>query len=279
MSPWQRLPQCNGTTWARRRRSPVQIGGACVVAILASCFPLPAGGQSSRKPDLSSLTSEERNSIESACSYEKLVVGPAAYYGCIHSQLRQFQTLNKTGREKSEASTVSPEFRPESSQSLLAARYPQTSGTSVDLKKLQYFIGTWTLAGDMKTSPFGAGGKFTGTQQNEWAMDSTSMISKWSDKLPAGNDTGKGIFSYDFIQKVYKYHGTSSDGESEDSTGTVEGDTWTWLSNPKGPNGMIMRGRYIQKITSPMSYDFRFEIASQGGGWMTVREGKAEKSH
>ena len=105
------------------------------------------------------------------------------------------------------------------------------------------------------------------------------MISKWSDKLPTGNDTGKGIYSYDFMQKIYRYHGTSSDGEREDATGTAEVETWTWLSNPKDSNGVTMRGRYIQKITSPMSYDFTFEIASQGGGWMTVREGKAVKSH
>jgi hypothetical protein len=156
---------------------------------------------------------------------------------------------------------------------------PQASGTIADLKKLQYFIGAWTLAGDMKTSPFGAGGKFTGTQQNDWATDGMSVISKWSDSLPTGIDSGKGIYSYDLIRRIYKCHGTSSDGEVEDSTGTVDGETWTWLSNPKGPNGTAMRGRYIQKITSPMSYDFRFEIASEGGGWMTVREGKAEKSH
>lgn len=165
------------------------------------------------------------------------------------------------------------------SQSLVAANHPQVSGTSGDLKKLQYFIGSWALTGNTKTSPFGAGGKFTGTEQNEWAADGLSVISKWSDTLPTGNDTGKGTYRYDFIQKVYKYHGISSDGETEDSTGSIEGETWTWLSNPRAPSGKIMQGRLIQTITSPRSYDFKFEITSQGGEWMTVREGKAEKSH
>src|SRR5258708_37118966 len=42
--------------------------------------------RSTRTPDLSQLTTEERQSIESACSGAKYVQGPAAYNQCLRSQ-------------------------------------------------------------------------------------------------------------------------------------------------------------------------------------------------
>jgi hypothetical protein len=45
------------------------------------------------RPDLSSLSATERQSIESACSYSKNVEGPAAYYRCL---LRQLELLKSS---------------------------------------------------------------------------------------------------------------------------------------------------------------------------------------
>jgi hypothetical protein len=40
-----------------------------------------------KRPDLSSLTSSERQSIEAACSHAKYIEGPAAYDRCLVRQL------------------------------------------------------------------------------------------------------------------------------------------------------------------------------------------------
>src|SRR3981081_1614314 len=37
-----------------------------------------------------------------------------------------------------------------------------------ELKKLDYFAGTWAAEGDMKPGPTGPGGKFTGTNHVQW---------------------------------------------------------------------------------------------------------------
>jgi hypothetical protein len=37
-----------------------------------------------------------------------------------------------------------------------------------ELKKLDYFAGTWTLEGDLKPSPMGPGGKMVETERNKW---------------------------------------------------------------------------------------------------------------
>jgi hypothetical protein len=47
----------------------------------------PIDGKPCRQPDLSGLTSSERQSIEAACSHAKYVEGPAAYDGCLVRQL------------------------------------------------------------------------------------------------------------------------------------------------------------------------------------------------
>src|SRR6185312_15318101 len=89
--------------------------------------------------------------------------------------------------------------------------------------------------------------------------------------------TGTGYLGYNPEDKVYTYHEFSSDGEMVDARGTVDGDTWTWTSEEK-MQGKVMKGRFIEKITSPTSYDIKFEASVDGGEYVTIMEAKATKS-
>jgi hypothetical protein len=221
-----------------------------------------------RRPNLSNLTSEERRSIEMACSYEKTVVGPAAYYRCVDGRVGALaSSLNSTGAV------------PDTEANSQTGSTPvQLSKTSPEIKRLQYFVGTWKLAGDLKTSVLGPGGKFTGIQHNEWAADGRTVSSKWEEQRPTGRSNGQATYSYDSTQHVYRYHGSSDDGEVEDSAGSIEGNNWVWTSNLLTPSGAPAKGRFTLEVTSPSTYSFRFEIASQGDTWITVMEGSAEQS-
>ena len=44
----------------------------------------------------------------------------------------------------------------------------ETPRPAPELKKLDYFAGTWTTEGEIKPGPMGSGGKFTGTNRVEW---------------------------------------------------------------------------------------------------------------
>ncbi len=68
------------------------------------CWLLPTHAFAER-PDLSQLTPEERQSIESACSYDKLMNGPAAYNECLRKQLA---ALNEPSRD----SITPPTYKP-----------------------------------------------------------------------------------------------------------------------------------------------------------------------
>ena len=221
-----------------------------------------------RRPNLSNLTAEERQSIEMACSYDKTMVGPAAYYKCVDRQVGALaNSLGSTG-------TV-----PETQAKSQAGPTPvKLSKTNPEIKRLQYFVGTWKLAGDLKTSVLGPGGKYTGLQRNEWAADGLTVLSKWEEQRPTGRSSGQATYSYDVAQNVYRYHGSSDDGEVEDSAGSIEGNNWVWTSNLFTPSGAPAEGRFNLEVISPSAYSFKFEIALQGDAWITVLEGNAEQS-
>ncbi len=84
------------------------------------------------------------------------------------------------------------------------------------------------------------------------------------------------ILGYDADRKVYTYHAFNSMGEAESSTGTVDGDTWTWTSD-ENMGGKMMKGRFTMKVLSPTSYTMKFEMSPDGTNWMTGMEGKATK--
>ena len=155
---------------------------------------------------------------------------------------------------------------------------PEMPKPAPELKKLDYLVGKWKVEGEAKPGPMGPGGKFTGTDAWVWMEGSFYLVnhSKF-----AGGGMGEGssiaFMGYDTDKKVYTYDEFNSMGETVHSTGTVEGDTWTWLSDSKMGTQM-MKGRFTTKTLSPTSYSFKFEMSQDGTTWNTVMEGKATKA-
>jgi hypothetical protein len=145
-----------------------------------------------------------------------------------------------------------------------------------DLKKLEYFVGTWKSEGDLNPSPMGPGGKMTMTERNQW-MDGGFFLTIHSEFTAVmGSGSGMAYMGYDTGKKVYTYDEFNSTGESQHSTGTVEGDTWTWIGE-QHLNGNTRKTRFIVKTLSPTSYTFKFELSPDGKIWSTMMEGKATK--
>jgi uncharacterized protein DUF1579 len=145
-----------------------------------------------------------------------------------------------------------------------------------ELKSLEFFNGSWSMEGDMKPGPMGPGGKFTGSEHNEWMEGNFFLVSHSDFSGAMGSGKGLAIMGYDPKQKTYIYTAYNSMGEHESATGKLEGDTWTW-TNESEFNGQPMKGRYTIKQVSPTSYSFKFEMAPASGDFATVMEGKATK--
>ena len=147
-----------------------------------------------------------------------------------------------------------------------------------ELKKLDYFVGTWTVAGDMKASAFGPGGQMTETEKAAWMDGGFFLVLNADFKSSMGNGSGVAYMGYNAEDKVYTYDAFNTMGEAEHAKGTLTGDTWTWTSENK-VGGKIINGRYTIKELSPTSYAFKFEMAGADGSYATIAEGKANKTH
>jgi Protein of unknown function (DUF1579) len=145
-----------------------------------------------------------------------------------------------------------------------------------ELKKLDVFVGTWTLDGNMKPGPMGPGGAISENEKCEWMDGGFYLVCNSEYKSTIGNGVGLAVMGYSPDDKGYTYREFNSFGEFEDSKGSVAGDTWTWVADEK-MGGMTMKGRFTMKIISSTSYTFMFEMSQDGTKWSTAMDGKATK--
>jgi hypothetical protein len=152
-----------------------------------------------------------------------------------------------------------------------------TPTTAPELKKLAFLAGDWTSEGDMKPGPGMPGGKFTYSTHAEWMAGNFFLVEHSNADMPGmGKFTELAVLGYDPDRKVYTYQAFNSLGQNETSTGTLDGDTWTFLSDEHF-GGNAFKGRYTMKVLSPTSYTMKFEMSQDGTNWMTGMEGKATK--
>jgi hypothetical protein len=158
------------------------------------------------------------------------------------------------------------------------AAVPQTQPAkpAPELKKLDLFVGSWTLDGTMKPGPMGPGGTMTESEKCEWMEGGYYVVCHSDYKSSMGNGVGLSVLGYSTDDKAYTYREFNSFGEFDDSRGSVDGDTWTWTSDEK-MGGMTMKGRFTMKITSPTSYTFGYDMSEDGTKWTSVMDGKASK--
>jgi Protein of unknown function (DUF1579) len=140
-------------------------------------------------------------------------------------------------------------------------------------KKLDYFTGNWTCDGDSKPGPMGPGGKMTMTEDSKWMEGGYFVVMQSAFQSAMGNGSGTSFLGYDADEKKYTYNEFNSMGEAVVSEGTVDGDAWTWIGDMKQGG----KGRFSEKILSPSSYTFKFELSTDGTNWATFMDGKCTK--
>ncbi len=148
-----------------------------------------------------------------------------------------------------------------------------------EVKKLDYFIGTWTTEGMIAQGPWGMGGKFNATETTEWMPGNFFVIGHSDFKMPpeiGGDGKEVSILGYDTQQNTYTYDAFNSQGRHESSKGTVTGDTWTWTSSANY-GGQDIQQKMTIKVLSPTSHTMKFEVSMDGKNWMPFMEAKVTK--
>ena len=152
---------------------------------------------------------------------------------------------------------------------------PQMPKPAPEVKRLQYFVGTWNTAFDMKPGPMGPGGKMTGVERTEMMKGGFYLTSHVDGRGFMGEFKELSVIGYDPEEKVYTLNAFNSFGEHLRAKGTVQGDTWTWTADINMA-GKPMKTRFTLKEVSPTSYTGKLEIETDSG-WTTAMEGKATK--
>ena len=154
----------------------------------------------------------------------------------------------------------------------------QASKPGPEHARLGYFVGKWTVDGDLKASPMGPGGKFTSTDNCEWFEGKYSVICRSEGAMPMGPSKSIGILGYSPEEKVYTYYGVDNSSMTMASVpkGTVSGKTWTYTDEGT-MGGQKFKSRVTINEVTPTSYTFRMEMQGPDGKWIPTMESKNTK--
>ena len=155
---------------------------------------------------------------------------------------------------------------------LLAQAPPAPPKPGPEHKKLEYFLGKWTVESEIKANEYVPAGKGVSTETYTLEPGGFYLEHLAEGQIPRT----LGIIAYDSHAKVYTSYYASSVGLVGVGTGTVNGNTWTWMVEDKYA-GKSVKGRTTATILSPTQYTSKYEMADGKGGYTTILEGKATK--
>ena len=139
-------------------------------------------------------------------------------------------------------------------------------------KKLEYFLGKWTVESEIKANEFVRAGKTVSTETCTLGPGGFYIECRAEGQLP----TRLAIIAYDSHAKVYTSYYANSGGLVGTATGSVEGNTWTWMVEDKYA-GKSVKGRTTITMLSPTQHTSKYEMADGKGGYTTIVEGKSNK--
>ena len=147
-----------------------------------------------------------------------------------------------------------------------------------ELKKLDFMAGDWSVEGTLVAGPPGTPPtKYTSLDHGEWLEGNFFLVLHSDVNIESmGKSKDLAVLGYDPDKKVYTYTHFNSIGQTSTSTGTVEGDSWTWLGD-ESYGGMSFKTKTTMKIVSPTSYSMKVDMSMDGTNWMTALDVKATK--
>ena len=155
---------------------------------------------------------------------------------------------------------------------LLAQAPPAPPKPGPEHKKLESFVGKWTVEGEIKANEFVRAGKTVATATCTLGPGGFYVENRVEGDLW----TTLAIMAYDSHAKVYTSYYANSGGLVGTATGSVEGNAWTWMAEDKFA-GKAIKGRTTLTTLSPTQYTSKYEMADEKGGYTTILEGKATK--
>jgi hypothetical protein len=148
---------------------------------------------------------------------------------------------------------------------------------SPEVKKLAVMVGKFTIEDELKAgamAPNSPAMKFTGTEDCRWTAGGFGVICEAALYRPGSKKYSEASFVYyDPTSKTYQYHAVDSSGGTENKTGTVNGDVWTWLGDSVF-HGKLYHTRHITKFVSANSFEYTDESGESESSMKVFVSGK-----
>ncbi len=154
------------------------------------------------------------------------------------------------------------------------AQSQRTPGPEV--KKLAVMVGRFTIEDELKAGAMGPNSpamKFSGTDNCKWTAGGFGVICESTLNRPGRKYSEASFVYYDPTSKTYQYHAVDSSGATENKTGTVNGDVWTWLGESVF-GGKVYHTRYIMKFVSKDTYEYTDESGESESAMNVFVSGK-----
>jgi hypothetical protein len=154
----------------------------------------------------------------------------------------------------------------------LAQAPPEGPKPGPEHKKLEYFLGAWKVETEIKANEYVPAGKGVTTATVTLGPGGFCVESRAEGQIPRTD----AIIAYDSDAKVYTEFYASSAGLVGSGTGTVNGNTWTWMLEDK-VFGKAAKRRTTITILSASQYTSKYEMLDANGRYVTLTEGTATK--
>ena len=154
----------------------------------------------------------------------------------------------------------------------LAQAPPEPPKPGPEHKKFEYFVGTWKTEGEIKANPYMPAGKSVITQTYTLGPGGFFVECLSEGQIP----TTHAITAYDSHAKLYTTFYASSAGLVGGGTGTVDGNTWSWMLEDKWL-GKAFKGRTTVTVKSASQFTAKYEYLDPNGSYVTITEGTATR--
>ena len=155
---------------------------------------------------------------------------------------------------------------------LLAQAPPELPKPGPEHKKLESFLGTWKAESEIKANGYVPAGKGVTTETYTLGPGGFWVERRAEGQIPETF----GIIAYDSYAKAYVSYYASSVGLVGTGTGSVNGNTWTWMVEDRLA-GKAVKGRTTITFPSASHYTLKYEMLDANGRYVTILEGTATK--
>lgn len=163
-------------------------------------------------------------------------------------------------------------------QAAVAQDSTKTQMPGPEHQKLGFLVGTWKIDRTMKKNQYQpVEEKRMATQTGEWFEGNFWVLCRFKETLPTGPFTELVIVGYDTETKTYSWTSFTSTGHRILFTGTVAGNTWTFVSDSRkeGGKSFKLRGNIVEE--SPILTTSKWEFSEDGGPWTLFSEDRWTK--